>query len=187
MSRDEGELWHKRSGHLHHGTLKILQQISIGLPKGTLAQSYQCKGSNMGKFVKTSFQEKENRASVILERIHTDVCGPFSVASTTKHRYYVIFFYDYSRRCWIFFMQKKSETVSKFCEFKSLVEKDSGKQMKALRSDNGGEYSSRKFKDFCSKEGIQGELIEPHNPQQNGLAERKNRMIVGAAPVILHD
>ena len=52
----------------------------------------------MGKFVKATFHEKENHASVILERIHTDVCGPFSVASTTKHMYYVIFFDDYSRR-----------------------------------------------------------------------------------------
>ena len=108
----------------------------------------------MGKFVKTTFHEKENRALVILERIHTDVCGPFSVALTTKHRYYVIFVDEYSRRCWIFFMQKKSETFSKFCEFKSLVEKELGKQVKALRSDNGGEYISGEFKDFCSKEGI---------------------------------
>ena len=85
----------------------------------------------MGKFVKTTFHEKENCASVILERIHTYVSGPFSVASTKKHRYYVIFVDEYSRRCWIFFMQKKSEMFSKFCEFKALVEKESGKQVKA--------------------------------------------------------
>ena len=100
----------------------------------------------MGKFVKTTFHEKENRASVILERIHTDVCEPFSVASTTKHRYYVIFVDDYSRRCWIFFMQKKSKTFSNFCELKELVENESRKQVKALRSDNGGEYISNEFK-----------------------------------------
>ena len=64
------------------------------------------------------------------------------LASIEKHRSYVIFINDYSRRCWIFFMQKKSETFSNFCEFKALVEKDSGKQLKALRSDNGGEYVS---------------------------------------------
>ena len=92
VSRDEGELWHRRLGHLHHGTLKILQQISTRLPKGTLAQSDQCKGCTMGKFVKTTFHEKENRASVILERIHTYVCGPFSVSSTTKHMYSIILY-----------------------------------------------------------------------------------------------
>ena len=78
----------------------------------------------MGKFVKTTFHEKENRASVILERIHTDVCGSFLVSSIEKHKYYVIFVDDYSRRCWIFFMQKKDQTLSKLCEFKALVEKD---------------------------------------------------------------
>ena len=108
----------------------------------------------MGKFFKTTFHEKENPTSVILERIHIDVCGPFSVASTARHMYYVIFVDDYSRRCWIFFMQKKSETFSKLFEFKALVEKESRKQVKSLRSDNGGEYISGEFKDFCSKEGI---------------------------------
>ena len=97
----------------------------------------------MGKFVKTTFHEKENRASGILERVHTDVCGPFSIPSTTKHMFYVIFVDDYSRRCWIFFMQKKYQTFSKFCEFKALVEKESGKQVKALWSDNGVEYISK--------------------------------------------
>jgi transposase InsO family protein len=91
---------------------------------------------------------------VILERIHMDVCGPFSVASTTKHKYYVIFVDEFFRKCWIFFIQMKDQTFSKFCEFKALVEKASGKQVKALRSDNGGEYISNEFKDFCSREGI---------------------------------
>ena len=127
VSRDDGELWHQRLGHLHHGALKILQQISTGIPKGTLAQLDQCKGCTLGKFVKATFHEKDSRATMILERIHTDVCGPFSVASTAKQRYYVIFVDDFSRKCWIFFMQKKSETYSKFCEFKALVEKESGK------------------------------------------------------------
>jgi hypothetical protein len=104
VSRDEGELWHRRLGHLHHGALEIMKQISTRLPRGTLAQLDQCKGCTLGKYVKSTFHEKENRASVILERIHIDVCGPFSVASTTKHRYYVIFVDDFSRKCWIFFM-----------------------------------------------------------------------------------
>eukprot|EP00253_Pinus_taeda_P025348 PITA_25348 len=171
VSRDDSELWHRRLGHLHHGSLKILQQITTGLPKGTLAQSDQCKGCTFWKFVKATFHEKDSCATTILKRIHTDVCGPFSVASIAKHRYYVIFVDDFYCKCWIFFMQKKSKTYSKFCEFKALVEKESGKKVNALSSDNGGEYILDEFKDFYKAEGIQRELIAPHNPQQNGVAE----------------
>ena len=78
-------------------------------------------------------------------------------------------------------MQKKSEMFSNFCEFKALVEKESGKQVKDLQSDNDGEFISNEFKYFCSKEGIRRELIAPHNPQQNGVAERNKKMIVGVA------
>ena len=70
-------------------------------------------------------------------------------------------------------MQKKDKTFSKFCEFKALVEKDTGKKVKALGSDNCGEYMSNEFKNFCRKEGIQRDLIAPHNPQQNGVTETK--------------
>jgi hypothetical protein len=151
VSLDEGELWNRGLGHLHHGSLKIMQQLSIGLPMGTIAQLDQCKSCTMGKYVKSTFHEKGNHTSVILERIHTDVCGPFLVASTTKHNYYVIFVDEFSRKCWIFFIQKKDQTFSKFYEFKAMVEKESGKQVKALRSDNGGEYISNEFKYFCNK------------------------------------
>ena len=84
-------------------------------------------------------------------------------------------------------MQNKVKKFSMFYEFKKLVEKELGNQAKALRSDIGGEYISNKFKNFCNKEGIQKEIIAPHNPQQNGVTERKNRMIVGAVQAMLHD
>ena len=60
VSRDEGELWHRRLDHLHHGALKVMQQISAELPKGTLAQIDTCKGCTMGKYAKATFHEKEN-------------------------------------------------------------------------------------------------------------------------------
>ena len=60
VSQDEGELWHKRLGHLHHSALKVMQQISTRLPKGTLVQIDTCKGCSMGKYAKATFHEKEN-------------------------------------------------------------------------------------------------------------------------------
>ena len=99
--RDISELWHRIFCDLHHGALKIMQQISTGVPKGKLKQMDTCKGCTLGKYAKSSFQDRGSRAGVILQRVHSDVCGPFSTASTAKQRYYVIFIDDFSRRCWI--------------------------------------------------------------------------------------
>ena len=93
--------------------------------------------------MKYSFLDRDNRAREILEQVHSYFCGPFSIASTAKQRYYVIFIDDFSRRCWIYFMQNKDQTFSRFCELKALVEKESGKKIRALQSDNGGEYVSQ--------------------------------------------
>ena len=62
------------------------------------------------------------------------------------------------------FHVEKGSTFTKFCEFKALVEKGSGNKVKALRSDNNGEYVSNEFKNFCAVEGIKLELTIPHNP-----------------------
>ena len=61
------------------------------------------------------------------------------------------------------------------------------KKVKSIWSDNGGEYATNEFKNFCVGGGIKQESLIPHNPQQNGVAERKNRSIVGAMRVMLHD
>ena len=66
VSQDTGDLWHRRLGHLHHSALRIMQHISTGLPKGTLAQIDTCKGCNIGKYTKATFHEKENQAATIL-------------------------------------------------------------------------------------------------------------------------
>ena len=66
----------------------------------------------------------------------------------------MIFVDDFYRKCWIYFMQKKDHTFSRSLEFKSLVEKDTGKHVRALGSNNGGDYISNEFKNFCSKEGF---------------------------------
>jgi len=56
-----------------------------------------------------------------------------------------------------------------------------------LGSDNGGEYMSNTFKELCDKESIRRELTTAYNPQQNGVEERKNRIIVGSSRAMLHD
>jgi transposase InsO family protein len=110
-----------------------------------------------------------------------------TVPSLGNFVYYVIFIDDYSRKTWIYFLKVKDEVFSKFQEFKALVENLSGSKIKILRSDNGGEYTSNEFKYFCREAGIKRELTTPYNPQQNGVAERKNRSIVEATKAMIHD
>jgi len=147
-SHDVSEIWHKRLGYLHHGSLNIMQKITSRLPKGSLEQHDVYKGCTLGKYVKSTFHDQDNKAYAVLERVHSDVCGPYSTTSTSKHKYFVIFIDYFSRKCWIFFMHKKDETFSKFVEFKELVKKETNKKVKALKSDNGDEYASNDFKDL---------------------------------------
>jgi transposase InsO family protein len=71
-------------------------------------------------------------------------------------------------------MNTKDEVFSWFQEFRAQVENQTGKKIKVLRSDNGGEYTSNDFKDFCKEARIKRELKVSYNPQQNGVVERKN-------------
>jgi hypothetical protein len=103
-------------------------------------------------------------------------------SSISGYVYYVSFIDDYTRKTWNIF-----EVFSKFKEFKALIENLSEKKIKILRSDNGGEYTSKEFVNFCKDVGIKRELTTPYNPQQNGVAERKNRTILEAVKTMIHD
>jgi hypothetical protein len=186
-SSDLCEIWHRRMAHLHHGALRVLREMVTGVPDFSSEHHELCKGCTLGKYTKTAFPSSDSRAAGILDLIHSDVCGPMSSASLTGSLYYVVFIDDFSRKSWIFFMKTKGQVFSRFQEFKALVENQTGKKIRVLRSDNGGEYTSKEFMDFCAGEGIRRELTVPYNPQQNGVAERKNRAIVGAARAMLHD
>ena len=92
-------------------------------------------------------------------------------------KYFVSFIDDATHKVWVYPLRLKSDTFSVFEKFVALVENQTGKTLKALRSDNGGEYMSKQFQDFCDAKGIKRELSAPHDPPQNGTAERMNRTI----------
>jgi transposase InsO family protein len=75
-------------------------------------------------------------------------------------------------------LKAKSGTLSKFMNFKALAEKQISEYMKTLCLDHGGEYLSHESKTFCEKHGIQQQLIQLKSPQQNGLVEWKNHMLM---------
>lgn len=78
------------------------------------------------------------------------------------------------RRCgfilWV--IRKKCFLLSR--NFLAFVENQSGKKLKSLRTDNGGEYISKEFQDFCVKKGTKRQLTFSSTPAHNGVAQRMN-------------
>jgi transposase InsO family protein len=84
-------------------------------------------------------------------------------------------------------LKTKDEVFSNFKEFKALIENLFERNIKILRSDNGAEYTSKEFVNFCKDVGIKRELTTPYNPQQNDVVEHKNRTILEAVKAMIHD
>jgi hypothetical protein len=159
------ELWHRILSHLHYRSLPALGKMVTGLLEIHIDHDGVCTGCDLGKNVKGSFSSNDNRYKGILDLIHTDVCGPMTIFSLNEYLYYVLFINDHSQKTWIYFLKTKDGVLARFQEFKYQVEKLTGRRIKELRSDNGGEYTSRDFNDFCIKAGINREYIVPYNPQ----------------------
>ena len=95
----------------------------------------------------------------------------------SQDKYALTFIDEFSRYCWVHFLKHKSEVFGLFKVFKALVENQSGRKLKVLRSENGGEYVKSKFINYCVDSGIQMQHSIPYTPQKNGVAERKNRSL----------
>ncbi|KAK4385581.1 Retrovirus-related Pol polyprotein from transposon TNT 1-94 [Sesamum angolense] len=154
-TRDQSWLWHRRLGHFNFQGLKILHQkkMMTDLPQIQAVEG-ACEDCLQGKQHKKPFPSGTSwRAKAVLELIHTDVCGPMRTPSHEQNRYFILFIDDYSRMTWVYFMREKSEVFKVFKKFKNLVEKQSGRSIKVLRSDRGKEYNNSEFDKFCEEEG----------------------------------
>jgi transposase InsO family protein len=85
----------------------------------------------------------------VCELLKSDICELWIIASIGELSTYHFFIDDFSRNSWVYFMRKKSDALEDFNIFVALVERQSGKKVKALMSDNGGEYCSKEFEAFC--------------------------------------
>ena len=130
-------------------------------------------------------KQSQNRSNQILEIIHTDVCGPIQIESIGGSRYMLTFTDDYSRYTTVYFLKNKNNVFAKFKQYVNQTENRTGNlikklsiNVKSLRSDNGGEYKSNEFNEYCMEKGIYREFTNPYSPRQNGVSERLNRTII---------
>jgi hypothetical protein len=180
-------LWHRRLAHIHYRALPALGKMVTGLLEIQVQHNGVCRGCALGKNVKGSFLSSDSRSKAILDLILSYVCGPMIVASLNGYLYYVLFIDDHSRKTWIYFLKTKDGALTRFQEFKAQVKNLTGRKIKVLISDNGGEYTSKDFSGLCFETRIKREYTVPYNPQQNGVAERKNETIIEATKAMIHD
>jgi transposase InsO family protein len=176
-TEDESKLWHKRFGHANYTSLKNLNEFELveNMPKVN-DDTCVCDICQMGKQTRLPFPKNQSRRALSkLQLVHSDVCGPMRTSTLNGSRYFVLFIDDLTRMCWVYFLKMKSEVPAVFQKFKSLVENESDCRIKAIRTDNGTEYTSNQFDKFCEEVGIKHQLTIPYSPQQNGVCERKNR------------
>ena len=186
---DHAKLWHRRMAHLNESALRTLPGLVEGITdQEKVMQLDFCEPCAMGKASRLPFPKaSETRANRCGEIVHTDVCGPMSVESLGGSKYFVTFIDDHSRYCEVHFLKRKSDVLEKFKAFDLACENKWGTRIKCIRSDCGGEYTGNKFEEYRKSRGIRHQATVPHSPQQNGVAERKNRTLCEAARVMLED
>ena len=167
------ELWHRRTGHLSVDGIRLLAKGMVeGLDVDAKTEMNFCETCVKGKQHRNLFlNTATTRAKEVLEIIHSDVCGPMSEKSIGGTKYFVTFIDDKTRKTFTYPIRSKDETFERFKTFKALAEKQTGKRVKALRSDNGGEYTSKAFECYLKDQGIQHQRSAPYTPEQNGIAE----------------
>ena len=184
-NENSATLWHKRLGHISKGRIERLMSDGI-LDSLVFSDFDTCVNCIKGK--QTNIRRLgANRATDVLELIHTDICGPFPTASWNGQQYFILFIDDYSRYGYLYLIHEKSQSLDVFKAYKAEVENQLNKRIKCVKSDRGGEYYGRydgsgeqrpgplaKFLEEC---GIVPQYTMPGSPSMNGVAERRNRTL----------
>ena len=130
-----------------------------------------CAGCEHAKSHRKPFGHAKNRSMEPIGRVHTDLCGPMPTLSVNGAKYILTFIDDATRYITTYFIDNKSDTFDRFRTFKAFAEMQSGRKLKILRSDGGGEYVNTEMRKFLIKHGIHHEMTTPDTPQQNGVAK----------------
>ncbi|KAJ4704922.1 Retrovirus-related Pol polyprotein from transposon TNT 1-94 [Melia azedarach] len=152
------KLWHMRLGHMSARGMQILSKRDL-LCGHKIKDLEFCEHCIFGKLHRSKFPKAIHRTKGTLDYIHSDCWGPSRVESLGGHRYFVSMIDDFSRMTWVFIMKHKSEAFKNFRQWKALVENQTGKKIKRLRTDNGLEFCWSEFDEFCYRDGVKGYRI----------------------------
>jgi len=180
------DIWHRRMGHLGEDNVRKLARMVDGMGIKVRTTVGVCEACLEGKQHRQPSHQPATRAKEPLELIHSDLCGPIDPTTYGGTNYYLLFTDDYTRLTHIYPLKKKSsaDVLEKFREYKPEVEKQTGKVIKRLRTDGGGEYE-KWMGSHLKGSGIIHETTAPYSPDQNGVAERANRTIMERVKAII--
>ena len=122
-----------------------------------------------------------------LELVHSDVCGKMGQKSIGGAEYFLTLLDDKTHYAWQYPLKTKDQVFERFKEWQAEVENFTGEKVKTLRTDNGGEFTSKRFQAHLKACGIKHELTIPKTPEQNGVAERLNCTLVENTRAMLLD
>ncbi|WVZ81383.1 LOW QUALITY PROTEIN: hypothetical protein U9M48_028765 [Paspalum notatum var. saurae] len=179
--------WHRRLGHLSFDLASRLSSMGLirGLPKLRAEKDLVCHPCRHGKMVAAShIPMSQVMTSYPGELLHMDIVGPARVASVSGKWYVLVVVDDFSRFLWVFFMESKDEAFGFVRDLVLRLRNESHKAMRAIRSDNGGEFRNSRFENFCRDLAL---VFFSIYPPQNGVVERKNRTLVEMARTMLDE
>ena len=168
-------LHHHRLGHM---SFAILGRLYPELYNRVSKERLVCDACQYGKQTRSSYILSDNRSTVPLEIIHSDVWGPSGVSSLNGYRSFVTFIDCCTRTTWLYVLKHKSDVLECFMDFHKLIMTQYNACVKVLRTDNGTEYVNKEFDEYLSNFGIVHQTTCPNTSEQNGLAERKNRHLL---------
>ena len=120
-----------------------------------------------------------------LELLHVDLMGPTKTESMGGKSYIVVVVNDFSRYSWVEFLREKSKACEKMEKLCKKLQNEKGVTIAKIISDHGKEFKNARFEAFCKEHGIKKKFSAPKTPQQNGVVERKNRVIQEMTRVML--
>ena len=138
-----------------------------------------CLSCQKGKQARTKFPtQRQNRSKHPFDLVVSDIAGPFQVRSRSGNRYALTFIDDATRHTTVFFLEHRSDAFTAFQSYKTAIESRTGRKIKTLGTDNGGEYTALEFDEFLRKNGIHHQTPVAYTPQQNGIGEQYNKTLL---------
>lgn len=160
--------------------------VEMRLKIGSKRCKDTCQVCIMGKSTRADIPKKsESCATGLLDLVHSDVMGLMPVSSLGGSVDFITFIDDDSKWTTTYTLRTKSESFEMFKRFRKYAKTQTGRQVVKIRSDNGGEYISNKFKEYLSDHGIHHQFTVAYAPQQNGVG-RMNRSLKDLVSPMLH-